>query len=247
MDVFDSKESTVSIDIKDGDSYAYLTDDDVIRYTLYDSNGNIVENIEDVRIDPSDLEDKSKIVINIPAEANVLLSDEYFSNRILIIDYTVNGLGKQTRYTYRVIPFVSYSCSNDDVRHTLGVSSTVIEDKMIDLYGSYLKSKSLFSDDDLLDSCLKSSTIKCMQANRIITLVSALGFRNSLMLMTPKIESDSVVSQTRFTMSAEDFEKLFDDLNDELEELVGEIEENGDTYNPELFVVGNLTDTFTGE
>lgn len=248
MDVFNSKKSTVSIDISDGDSYAYLLDDDSIIYTLYDVEGNVVENLENVKIDPSDLEDKSKIIIEIPGEANTLVEGETFSNRILIVNYTVSGVGKEIRYNYRVIPFVPYTCNNDDVRKTLGVSSTIIEDNMIDLYGAYLKGKSLFEDETLLDSALKSSDIKSIQANRLIVINSALTFRTSLMLMTPKIESDSVVSQTRFTMSAEDFEKLFDDLNDELQDLIDEIsdEDISQGYSPELFVVGELTDTFTG-
>lgn len=248
MDVFNSRKSTISIDLIDGDSYAYLQDDDKISYTLYDLEGNIIDQLEDIRVDPSDFEDKSKITIEIPAEANVISEGETFANRILIIDYTINGNPKNIRYTYRIIPFVPYTCSNEDIRKTLGVSSTVIEDKMIDLYGSYLKSKSLFDDQTILDECLKSSGLKSIKSNRIIVINAALSFRSSLMLMTPKIESDSVVSQTRFTMSSEDFEKLFDDLNDELQDLISDLLEESaeDSYSPDLFVVGDLTDTFTG-
>lgn len=248
MDVFNNKKATITLDVmsETGD-YAQLEDDDVVEYSLYDINGDIVDDIDSLSIDPYDLQDKSKIVITIPKEANVIEDGDIFSNRILIVNYTLNGTPKESRISYRVIPFVPYVCNKDDVRRTLGVSSTIIEDDMIDLYSSYLKSSSMLADG-LLEESLKSSGLKSIKANRIIVINSALTFKNSLMLMTPKIESDSVVSQTRFTMSAEDFEKLFDDLNDELQDLLAELSEDDwvDSYNPDLFVVGDLTDTFTG-
>ena len=68
-------------------------------------------------------------------------------------------------------------------------------------------------------------------------------------MLTPKIESDGVVSQTRFTTTVDDFNKLFDALQGELEELLDELEDVNvvDSYDHDMFVVGNLTDTFTGE
>lgn len=248
MDVFNSKKTTIVIDITSDGDYSQLEDEDVIEYSLYDLNGDIVYGIDSLSLDPSDFDDKSKIAIEIPAEANVIGEGGEFANRLLIVNYTVAGISKEKRTSYRIVPFVPYVCNKDDVRNTLGVSSTVIEDDMVDLYKSYLKSKSLFDDESFLDECLKSSGLKNIQANRIIVINAALSFRSSLMLMTPKIESDSVVSQTRFTMSAEDFEKLFDNLNGELQDLISELldEDVEDSYSPELFIVGDLTDTFTG-
>ena len=248
MDVFNNKKAAITLDvISENGDYSQLENDDTIEYSLYDLDGNVVDDIDSLSIDPYDLQDKSKIVIEIPAEANSISEGELFSNRILIVSYTLNGTAKENRVSYRVVPFVPYVCNKDDVRKTLGVSSTIIEDNMIDLYSSYLKSSSLF-EDGLFDDCLRSSDLKSVKANRIIVINSALTFRSSLMLMTPKIESDSVVSQTRFTMSAEDFEKLFNDLNNELQDLVEDLlgDDWVDSYNPDLFVVGDLTDTFTG-
>ena len=105
------------------------------------------------------------------------------------------------------------------------------------------------SDPEYLDGYLSSGTEKASIANRAITICSALTFRTSLPLLTPKIESDGVVSQTRFTTTVDDFNKLFDALQGELEELLDELEDVNivDSYDHDMFVVGNLTDTFTGE
>lgn len=247
MDVINGTKAVITIDITSNDEYATLSNTDEIVYSLFDSSGNIVDNIENKKIDASDLNNPSKIVIEIPSTANILNDGEDLSRRILIVNYTMEGSSVNVRKSYRIIPFKSYTCNNEDVRTCLGVPDTVLEDQMIDIYSAYLKSKSLF-EGNLFDEALNSTEIKSVYANRVIVIEAALSFRNSLMLMTPKIESDSVVSQTRFTMSKEDFDALFDDLNAELQELIDEIndEDAGDTYSPDMFVVGELTDTFTG-
>lgn len=248
MDIFSNTPASISFNVNDDDCYESFTSADSINYSLYDVNGNIVDDLQNINVDVYDFMEKSTVTITIPSEANTLSEGESFSTRILIVNYTLDNVAKTKRISYRVIPFVPYTCTNDDVRNLLGVSSTVIEDSMIDIYGAYLKCKGLFDEDTSLDSFLTSYGLKAVLANRAISICSALTFRNSLMLMTPKIESDSVVSQTRFTMSAEDFAKLFDDLEAELQDLLGELldEDAVSSYNPELFVVGELTDTFTG-
>ncbi len=248
MDVFNNKPFSVSFLADESDDCLQFSDDDYIMYSLYDLEGDIVEGIDEEQVDVADLSDKSKVSFTIPAEANVLEEDDGFSNRIVLVNYSIGGVEKSKRIPYRIIPFVPYTCDKDSVRTILGVSSTILEDDMIDVYSGYLKCKSLFDDEYTLDSALKSSGAFAVNANRAITICSALAFRSSLMLLTPKIETDSVVSQTRFTMSADDFAKLFDDLQDELDALVSELEEENliNDYAPDLFVVGNLTDTFTG-
>lgn len=248
MDVFNNKPFSVSFLADESDDCLQFNEDDYITYSLYDLEGDVVEGIEEEQVEIAELPDKSKISFTIPADANVLDEDDGFSNRIVLVNYSIGGVEKSKRIPYRIIPFVPYTCDKDSVRTILGVPSTILEDDMIDVYSGYLKCKSLFDDEYTLDSALKSSGVPAVNANRAVTICSALAFRNSLMLLTPKIESDSVVSQTRFTMSAEDFAKLFDDLQDELDELISDLEEENlvSGYAPDLFVVGNLTDTFTG-
>jgi len=249
MDVFNGKKAVVKIPIINNDNYAKLGDNDYVSYSLYDLEGNIVDNIEEDQIDIDALDSKSFIEITIPEEANVIEEGKEFDNRILIVNYTLNEVDRSERRTYRIIPFVPYVCNANDVRSTLGVASTVIDDEMIDIYSAYLKCKSLLDEPEYLDGYLTSGTQKASIANRAITICAALSFKSSLPLLTPKIESDGVVSQTRFTMTVDDFNKLFDELEGELEELLDEIEDVDvvDSYDHDMFVVGNLTDTFTGE
>lgn len=248
MDVINGKKAVIKIPVMNNDNYAELTDNDYVSYSLYDLEGNIVENIEDEQIDIDSLDSKSFIEITIPEEANIIDDTKEFDNRVLIVNYTLNEVDRTERRSYRIIPFVPYVCNNDDVRKTLGVASTVVEDDMIDIYNAYLKCKSLLDEPEFLDSYLTSGDQKASIANRAITICAALSFRSSLPLLTPKIESDGVTSQTRFTMTVDDFNKLFDALQGELEELLDDLEDVDvvDSYEHDMFVVGNLTDTFTG-
>lgn len=248
MDVFNGKKASIKIAVMNNENYARLADTDEIMYSLYDLNGEIVEGIDDYTIDPTDLDSRSFIEITIPGEANILDENKEFDNRVLTVNYTLNGADRFEKKSYRIIPFVPYTCSADDVRTMLGVGNSVIEDDMVDIYAAYLKCKSLMSDPDELLVCLISGDHKTTLANRAITLCSALTFRSSLPLLTPKIESDSVVSQTRFTTTVDDFNKLFDALQEELEDILADLEDVSmdDRFSPDLFVIGNLTDTFTG-
>ena len=248
MDVFNGKKATIKFPVMNNDNYAELADDDVITYSLYNFDGEIVDNIEDEEIDVMDLDSRSFIEITIPEEANVIDDSKDFDNRLLIVNYTLNGKDRSERRNYRIIPFIPYSCGPNDVRTMLGVSSTVIEDDMVDIYSAYLKCKSLMSEPEYLDGYLSAGSEKTPIANRAIAICSALTFRTSLPMLTPKIESDGVVSQTRFTTTVDDFNKLFDALQGELEELLDELEDVNmvDSYDHDMFIVGNLTDTFTG-
>ena len=248
MDIFNCKKAVIKIPVMNNDNYAELTDDDYVSYSLYDLEGNIVDDIEEEQLDIDSLDSRSFIEITIPEEANVIDDGKEFDNRILIVNYTLNQIDRSERKTYRIIPFIPYVCNNDDVRKTLGVASTVVEDDMIDIYAAYLKCKSLLDEPEFFDSYLISGDQKTSIANRAITICAALSFRSSLPLLTPKIESDGVTSQTRFTMTVDDFNKLFDSLEGELQELLDDLEDVDvvDSYDHDMFVVGNLTDTFTG-
>lgn len=249
IDVFNGKKAIIKIPVINNDNYAELTDDDYVKYSLYNLAGEIVDDLEDQRVDIDSLDSKSFIEIVIPEEANIIGENKDYDNRILMVNYTLNSVDRIEKVMYRIIPFVPYTCGPNDVRTVLGVGSTVVEDDMVDVYSAYLKFKSLLSDPTNGDVYLTSGTQKASIANRAITICAALAFRSSLPMLTPKIESDGVVSQTRFTTTVDDFNKLFDSLEGELEELLDELEEVNlvDSYNHDMFVVGNLTDTFTGE
>lgn len=115
----------------------------------------------------------------------------------------------------------------------------------IDIYSNYLLLKAqigekfvnaIYADDD--------STIK---ANRALLLKTAISLETSIPLGVPKIESDNVVSQTRFTFNMEELKSLFDDMRNELKDLVDELADETYDAGAAVFVVANYPDPFTGE
>lgn len=243
LDAFKDKNFLVTFVINDNDEYASLTNDDFATYSIYDLSGNIINNTENVTVELTD-ENRTVIKIDIPSEVNVIPEGSAFSNRVVILNYTLNGVQHSLRKNYRVVPFIPYVANEHDVRNLLGLPETILEDSMIDVYVGYLKSKAIIEN---LDEILTSGSVKSTLANRMIAIRTALALRTTIPLLVPKIETESVVSQTRYTFTLDDFKNLFDALEEELDNITAEItEENVLTYTETMFVVGNRTDEFTG-
>lgn len=243
LDAFKDKNFLVTFVINDNDEYARLTNDDFATYSIYDLSGNVINNIENVTVELTD-ENRTVIKIEVPSEVNSIPEGSAFSNRVVILNYTLNGVQHSLRKNYRVVPFIPYVTNEHDVRNLLGLPETILEDSMIDVYVGYLKSKAIISN---LDEILTSGSIKSTLANRMIAIRTALALRTTIPLLVPKIETESVVSQTRYTFTLDDFKNLFDALEEELDNITAEItDENVLTYTETMFVVGNRTDEFTG-
>lgn len=243
LDAFNNKNFLVTFTINDNDEYASLTNDDFANFSVYDLSGKVINELENVNIEITD-ENRTLLRIDIPAEANVIPEGYSFANRVVVFNYTLNGIQHSIRKNYRIVPFVPYTVNEYDVRNLLGLPDTILEDSMIDIYVGYLKSKAIISN---LDEILVSGTIKSTLANRMIAIRTALSLRTTIPLLTPKMESESVVSQTRYTFSLDDFNKLFDSLEEELDNITSEImEENVLSYTDTMFVIGSRTDEFTG-
>lgn len=243
LDAFNNKNFLVTFTINDNDEYASLTNDDFAKFSVYDLSGKVINELENVNIEITD-ENRTVFRIDIPAEANVIPEGYSFANRVVVFNYSLNGIQHSIRKNYRIVPFVPYTVNEYDVRNLLGLPDTILEDSMIDIYVGYLKSKAIVSN---LDEILVSGTIKSTLANRMIAIRTALSLRTTIPLLTPKIESESVVSQTRYTFSMDDFNKLFDSLEEELDNITSDImEENVLSYTDTMFVIGSRTDEFTG-
>ena len=243
LDAFENKSFLVTFVINEKDEYASLTNDDYATFSVYDLSGNVINDLENVNLEIAD-DNRTMLKINVPASANFIQEGSNFSTRVIVLNYTLEGIQHFVRKIYRIIPFESYTTTESDVRNLLGLPDTILEDSMIDVYTGYLKSKDLILN---LDEVLINGTMKSTLANRAIAINTALSLRTTIPLLTPKIETESVVSQTRFTMTLDDFNNIFDTLEAELDTLVSQItDENLLSYTETMFVVGNRTDEFTG-
>ena len=215
---------------------------DEVYYTILDTTGNVVKDLSNVKVE---IDPTNPSVINIPLgkEVNVIEGDKPYNVRFVEIVYYKNNQPSRVRKAYRVVKFVPYTTSCSDVRNLFGVDDSVIPDSMIDVYAAYVTEKEIVND---LDTLLVDFGAKGIKANRLIALRAAVILESSLPLIVPRIETDSVVSQTRFTMTLDDFKKLLGDLKEELIGLEEEWGSDGE-YDPSIsFAIGDITDVFTG-
>lgn len=216
---------------------------DEVYYTILDTTGNVVNDLSNVKVE---IDPTNPSVINIPLskEINVIDEDKPFNLRFVEIVYLTNNQPTRLRRVYRVVKFAPYTTSLSDVRHLFGVDSSVLLDDMIDIYAAYISEKSVITN---LDELLIDFGPNSIKANRLIALRAAIALESSLPLIVPRIETDSVVSQTRFTLTLDDFKKILGDLKEELTGLEEELVSDG-VYTPSIsFAIGDITDIFTGE
>lgn len=216
---------------------------DSATFSITKPNGAIFPEYKDIDIEIS-TENTSVLRIHLPAEANKIQEGKLYNIRFLDIKYTHEGKINQFRRSYRIIRFVGYTGTEDDVRNLFGVVETVIPNNMIDLYGAYVQECGKIQN---FDEKLNDFGDKALKANRAIVLRAGIALESALALIIPRIETDNTVSQTRFTLTLEDFKRLLDDLKEELNELEDELEDD-DKFVPTIpFIMGELTDVFTGE
>lgn len=215
---------------------------DEIYYTILDTTGNVVNDLSNVKVE---IDPTNPSVINIPLgkEINVIDEDKPFNLRFVEIVYLTNNQPTRLRRVYRVVKFAPYTTSCSDVRNLFGVDDSVIPNSMIDIYAAYITEKEIVKD---LNTLLVDFGARGIKANRLIALRAAMGLESSLPLIVPRIETDSVVSQTRFTLTLDDFKKILGDLKEELTGLEEELVSDG-VYTPSIsFAIGDITDIFTG-
>lgn len=246
IDVFVATSHTIEIPlIENGEEnfISFQEGRDSIVYSILDTNGVPLENFKEIDL-AINATNPSIVQIPLPCDINTIDEDNDFTIRFVDVTCTLNGSYIHKRVPYRIIKFVPYTVTKDEVRNIFGLTSNVITDDMLDLYSSYLKVKQNLGDR--FDEAITSFGLTSQKANRIIALTSAISLEVALPIIVAKIESDSIVSQTRFTMTKDDFMDLISRLKGELEELTDEI--TGDTADSMAlgFVIGSFDDIFTG-
>lgn len=245
MNVLENKPAVIRVDLIEKGEYITLnsTQGDSVTYSLLDSEGNYINGIADENY--SFEGEISTLELYFDESCNYITEGKDSENRFIIVVYTKDDKQTTKRIPYKVIKFVPYTVSEDDVFDAIGVSSTILNEDSIDIYSNYILLKArigqkfvdaIYGDDD--------STIK---ANRALLLQTAISLETSIPLGVPKIESDNVVSQTRFTFTMDELKSLFDDMRNELNDLIDELADETYDAGAAVFVVANYTDPFTGE
>lgn len=240
--VFENKSGIINVPLMKGGEYFSLGEKDKVSYTIMDANGDIVAGINDetypIRGEVSELE------IATPPEANTIPNGKKSDARFILVTYTLNGKENVIRKSYNVIKFAPYTVNESDVYAVLGITEQNVSPESMDIFGNYL----LLVEElgPVFEEWLRAGDVKSVRANRAILLKTAISLRAAIMLGVPKTETDNVVTQTRYDLSAEALDILFKNMTDELSELKAEISGENMDYDVAAFVLPALTDPFTG-
>lgn len=245
MNVLENKPAVIRVDLIVDDEYITLNSDagDTVTYSLLDSSGEYVNGIADDFYDFTG--EISSLALSFDETCNTIADNKDSENRFIIIVYTKDGKQTTKRVPYKIIKFVPYTISESDVFDAIGVSPTILNESGIDIYANYLLLKAEIGQK-FVDAIYGDGNL-AIKANRALLLKTAISLKSAIPLGVPKIESDNVVSETRFTFTMEELNSLFDDMQNELSDLIDELAEESYDAGAAVFVVANYTDPFTGE
>lgn len=245
MNVLENKPAVIRVDLIEKGEYITLdsTNGDSVTYSLLDSSGDYVGGIADETYGFTG--EISSLDLFFDETCNTISQNKDSEKRFIIVVYTKDGKSTTKRIPYKVIKFVPYTVSESDVFDAIGVSPTILNEDSIDIYANYLLLKAEIGSEYV--DAIYSDGESAIKANRALLLKTAISIESSIPLGVPKVETDNIVSETRFTFTMEELKTLFDDMRNELKDLVDEL--SGSTYdeNAAVFVVANYTDPFTGE
>lgn len=244
MNVLENKPAIIRVDLIEKGEYITLnsTQGDSVMYSLLDSSGNYVNGIVD---EIYQFEGEiSSLQLFFDENCNTIADEKDMENRFVIVVYTKDDKQTTKRIPYKVIKFVPYTVSETDVFDAIGVSSTILNEDSVDIYSNYLLLKAKIGEK-FVDAIYGDNDLN-VKANRALLLQTAISIENSIPLGVPKIESDNVVSETRFTFTMEELKSLFDDMRNELKDLIDELADETYDAGAAVFVVANYTDPFTG-
>lgn len=215
-----------------------VPDANSVSYTLRGNDGAAISGQVEIDLTPTASATEVKVLID--AEYNAKTLD--IENRFLIVAFQVSGQTYQARVNYRLIDFLTFTCTADNVRALLGVNRREWSDEQIDLVASYYYLASLF-EDGAFDEHLQAGSLLSVYANQAIAANAALLALPGLQLSVAGEEGTDSTSYRR--LQTIDFEAVRNSIKAVLDNALGSLGA-GEFVELSLFASGARTDPFTG-
>lgn len=210
-----------------------------VKYTLKDNSNLPIAGQVNVPIVTTAT--TTNVVLDLLASYNIKEAEKSFEYRFLEISGLTDGKPFIIRERYRLIDSNVMLLDPENVRLVLGVNSSELPDRDIDVYTSYFKFNNLYGED--FRNKFSSGDISALYAEAMVYLDTALNLLPSLRLKVAQNESDGVVKFGRFTRI--DWDALEAQLRNKLEEALDGTGVST-TIEPTLGVLGSFTDYFPG-
>lgn len=184
------------------------------------------------------------LVLNVPALAQTIDSSRLFEKRFLVVSGTTDGTPFETTLVYRIIAWLNYSVTVDDVRSFIGIDAGELGDNDIDLVAAYMELAAT-AGKDTLATALSAGTRVEELANKAIKGLAVLACLPGLRQRISKKAEDGSMKVERFTV---DFDRLEADARKLVMDGTIALGTPEDTLTaPTLFVlVTPTTDVITG-
>lgn len=180
--------------------------------------------------------------LTVPAIENSVADGLIFETRYVTVKFVSDGKTHNRTFYYKVATFLPITVSPDDVRRELGLESSELPDRDIDILASYVLLRVDYGQ--AITDALTDSGEKSIAANKAIAVKAALDLVNSLVFRAAvKIKAeDSAVDR----MSTFDVNEIRIRLGQQLSKFIGIITGEADTGTA-IFVLSSPTDAITGE
>lgn len=168
-------------------------DPDSMTYSLRDNAGERVVGQTDVPVSVS--ENQTSVTVEIDGVQNSKAKD--FEFRTVELKYKINGESRSVRRSYRVIDYLPYQTSINDVRNFLGLAQHELNEDDVDLVAVYYE---VMDDVDaaIFTQALIAGGITTLRANDAIMAKACLKVIPSLQLRALQSEKGMDNSASRF-------------------------------------------------
>lgn len=193
MDFIEGTDAILSV-LLQRDGQPFIPDSGTVSYTVLDHNGNPVVGHQGVPVVTSSTQVSIQIVL--PALINSIAIGKRFERRTVTIVGTTNGKPFRIVEAYRVIPYLNFSVTPNQVRSFIGLQKKELDDDDIDLVAAYLAVEDDIGSDEL-GTALASGTIAEISANECVKLMAVLKVLPSVKNRMSQSEQDGTISFSR--------------------------------------------------
>ena len=195
MDVIAGSAATVRVDFTTSLG-ALVPDANSVSYQLYGTDGTPIGTSTSVTTSGD-----TGVTLTIPGSANAITTPRLFEKRTIVLYLTSGGTPYSFKSSYRLVPFLNYSCTAADVRAVIGADEDELTDEEVDLVSAYFLVQAQLTDPTQLATALASGTRTELLANEAIVGMAVCEMNSGLPPQMAQTRKDGTMSFTRFEIN----------------------------------------------
>lgn len=193
MDTIEGTDFILNV-LLQNDGAPFIPDNGTVSFTVIDHTGQPLVGYQNVPVTTTPT--TFQIAVTLPSTVNSIGSGRKFERRTVVVSGQTAGRPFRITEVYRVIPYLNFSVTPQQVRAFIGLQKKELDDQDIDLLSSYLAVEEDIGSD-ILSQALSSGTVTEFAANDCIKLMAVLKVLPSVKNRMSQSEQDGTISFTR--------------------------------------------------